>query len=130
MKKVFGGLLMLAIILFIVACSSSPKTAMDKYGKDLVKGDYAAFVDGMATKKPMTPESKEQLVAMLQDKGTTDHEKKGGLKEVKILREEIQPGDTTAIVYLQMVYGNGTTEDGDQDMILRDGKWKMKLDGK
>ena len=121
---------MLATVCVLVACSSSPKSAMEKFGKDLVKGDYAAFVDGFATKKPMTAENKEQLVGMLQDKGTADYDKKGGLKEIKVLSEEIQPGDTTAIVYLQMVYGNGMTEDGDQDMVLRNGKWMMKLDGK
>ena len=128
MKKLIGSLLMLAASLVFVACSDSPKSAMDKYGKDLVKGDYVAFVDGLAS--PMSEQDKELLAAMLQDKGASEYEAKGGLKEIKILGEKIQPGDTTAIVYLQMVYGNGTTEDGDQGMVFRDGKWKMSLDGK
>ena len=36
MKKVIQGLFALAMMMMFVACSSSPKSAMEKYGKDLI----------------------------------------------------------------------------------------------
>ena len=127
MKKVTGSLMMLAVMFMFTACSSGPKNAMEKYGNDLVKGDYVSFANGIATKNAMTAEQNEQFAAMIEDKGATDYAKKGGLKEFKVTSEEIQPGDTTAIVYYQMSYGNGTTQDGEQEMILRNGEWKMNM---
>ena len=100
---------------------------MDKYGKDLVKGDYVGFAKGIATKNAMTAEQNEQFAALVKEKGAPDYAKKGGLKDFKSIKEEIQPGDTTAIVYYQMSFGNGTTEDGEQEMIFRNGEWKMNM---
>ena len=128
MKKVIKSLLMLAVMSVFVACSSStPKSAMEKYGTDLCKGNYQAYVEGIATSEPLSAKEKEQFVALVKDKAQTEYEKKGGLKDIKVIKEEMAAGDSTAIVYYEVHFGNGTTEDSQQKMVLKDGKWKMDI---
>ncbi len=131
MKKVIKGLFVLAVMALFAACSSSsPKDAMEKYGKDLCKGNYEAYVDGIASKKALSAEEKAQFVALIKDKASAEYEKKGGLKDIKVIKEDIAAGDTTAVVYYEVHFGDGTVEDGDQPMVLSDGKWKMKMGNK
>lgn len=130
MKKVIQGLFALAMMMMFVACSSSPKSAMEKYGKDLIKGDYSAYVDGIATDEPLSAKEKEQFLAIIKDKVSTEHQKKGGLKEIVVTKEDIAPGDSTAIVYYEAHFGDGTVEDAKQKMVLQGGKWKMDIGSK
>ena len=131
MKKVIKGLFVLAVMALFAACSSSsPKDAMEKNGKDLCKGNYEAYVDGIASKKALSAEEKAQFVALIKDKASAEYEKKGGLKDIKVIKEDIAAGDTTAVVYYEIHFGDGTVEDGDQPMVLSDGKWKMKMGNK
>ena len=53
MKKVIKGLCLMAITTLFMACSSGPKKAMEEYGKDLCKGNYEGYIDGIASKKPL-----------------------------------------------------------------------------
>lgn len=127
MKKAIKGLFALALLMFFIACASSPKHAMEKYGEDLCKGRYAAFVDGIEVNSPMSTTDKQEFVALIESKMVPDYAKRGGLKEFKVLSEEIAPGDTTALVYYEMIFGDGTVDDGTQQMIKRNGRWKMSL---
>ena len=127
MKKVIKGLFLMAITTLFMACSSGQKKAMEEYGKDLCKGNYEGYIDGIASKKPLTENEKTQLVAIIKEKASSEYDKKGGLKEIKVTKEEIEPGDSTAIVFFQAIYGDGTIDDEKQQMILQDGKWKMSM---
>ena len=48
----------------------------------------------------------------------------------KVLKEDIAAGASTAVVYYEVHFGNGTAEDGQQKMVLQDGKWKMDIGSK
>ncbi len=131
MKKVIKSLLVLAIMTVFVACSSStPKSAMEKYGTDLCKGNYQAYVEGIATDEPLSANEKAQFIALVKDKAQSEYDKKGGLKDIKVIKEDIAAGDSTAVVYYEVHFGNGTAEDGQQKMVLQDGKWKMDIGSK
>ena len=38
--------------------------------------------------------------------------------------------DFTAVVYYAVHFGNGTTKESQQKMVLKDGKWKMDIGSK
>ena len=123
MKKVLYFSLVLTVMLAMVSCSSStnsPGAAMKEYSKYLQKGDYVKFVDGLAFDDKQTPEQikeqKEGLASMIKEKGMKEYEKKGGIKD-----------SNTAVVKTKTTFGNGETEEGDQKMVKKDGKWLMSL---
>lgn len=134
MKKVFYLSMMAIAMLVMAACSSSPSgpgEALKKYSEYLQKGDYEKFVDGLAFAESQDAanikEEKEALVSMLKEKITKEYEKKGGMKEIEIVSEQIAEDGNTAVVKTKCTYGNGETEEGDQQMVKRDGKWLMSM---
>ncbi|RGM45247.1 MULTISPECIES: DUF4878 domain-containing protein [Bacteroides] len=134
MKKVLYFSLVLTVMLAMVSCSSStnsPGAAMKEYSKYLQKGDYVKFVDGLAFDDKQTPEQikeqKEGLASMIKEKGMKEYEKKGGIKDIEILSETISEDGNTAVVKTKTTFGNGETEEGDQKMVKKDGKWLMSL---
>ena len=135
MKKVLYFSLMLVAMLAMASCSSSPSSpgsAMKEYSEYLQKGDYAKFVDGLAFDDKQSAdqikEQKEALTSMLKEKVSKEYEKKGGIKDIEVLSEEVAEDGNTAVVKTKLTYGNGETEEGEQDMVKKDGKWLMALD--
>lgn len=133
MKKVFYFSVMTMVVFFMAACSSSdtPGGAMKKYGNYLIEGDYEKFVDGFAFAEDLDSEKIEEqkkgFLAMLKEKANKEFEKKGGLKSIEILSEEISEDGNSATVKLKQTYGNGETEEGTQTMVKRNGEWLMSL---
>ncbi len=134
MKKGFYFSLMVMAVFVIAACSSTstPGGAMKQYGNYLVNGDYEKFVDGFAVDSEMEADKiekqKESLVAMLKEKASKEYDKKGGLKSIEVLSEEISEDGNTATVKIKQTYGNGETEEGAQKLVKKDGKWLMAMD--
>ena len=64
---------------------------------------------------------------MIKEKGMKEYEKKGGIKDIEILSETISEDGNTAVVKTKTTFGNGETEEGDQKMVKKDGKWLMSL---
>ena len=54
-------------------------------------------------------------------------EKKGGLKEVEIVSEEMAEDGNSAIVTYKQHYGDGSVKEDTQKMIKVDGKWLMDI---
>lgn len=134
MKKVFYLSLMVMAMFVMAACSSSPSTpgdALKKYSEYLQKGDYEKFVDGLAFDESQDAakikEQKEALISMLKEKISKEYEKKGGIKDIEIISEQIAEDGNTAVVKTKYTYGNGETEEGDQQMVKKDGKWLMSI---
>lgn len=133
MRKIIGFCMMFAVILLAASCSSydTPSKAMDQYLNSLKDGNYEKFVDGMFFNEDISEEdvqkTKEQFVSLLNDKVTQENEKRGGLKDVQVLSEEISEDGTTAVVTYKMIYGDGEEKEDRQAMINKDGKWFMDM---
>ena len=128
MKKVFYFTMMVMAVFVMAACSSSPSTpgdALKKYSGYLQSGDYENFVEGLAFDD--SKEQKEALVSMLKEKVSKEYEKKGGIKDIEILSEQVAEDGNTAVVKAKYTYGNGETEEGEQQMVKKDGKWLMSI---
>lgn len=128
------GLFTLCFFLFS-ACSSSessnsPGEAAKKYTNYLKSGDYEKFVDGVAVGEDVSEKEleagKAMLVAMM-DKAKKQIEAKGGIKDVEVVSETIDEDGKTAKVVLKTTYGDGSTEEKTNRMVLENGKWKMKM---
>lgn len=129
MKKVlYFGLFVMALLLTVACSPSSPSAAAKKYSEYLKSGNYDKFVEGIAFKDTETAEtSKVALIAMLEEKASKEFDKKGGIKDIEIISEEISEDGKTAKVVLKQTYGNGDSEEGNYDMVKQDGKWKMDM---
>lgn len=123
-----------AMALFMTSCSSSssPGDAYKGYMELMNKGDYKAFAQGFAVDETQTPEEQEQATQMIEgligDKTKKMMEEKQGLKDVQVLEETIGEDGKTATLKVKYVYGDGTEEEGTQEMVKQDGKWKMKFE--
>lgn len=129
MKKVIYFSLFVLTLGIFAACSSSetPGEAAKKYAQYIADGKYEQFIDGMALneKDGDLKEQKEMLLALLQEKGQKEIDKKDGIKAIDIISEVIDADGTQAKVILLQTYGNGETENANYDMVKKDGTWKM-----
>lgn len=132
MKKIIYLSLMVAVSFLMISCSAeTPQKAAVKYSEYLKNGQFDKFVDGIAFDEKMTPEQvkeqKEQLTALLKEKGTKEFDKKGGLKDVEFVSEEITEDGNRAKVVLKHIYGNGETDEDKMDLVKKDGKWMISM---
>ena len=105
---------------------------MKKYSGYLQSGDYENFVEGLAfdgsQDAAKVKEQKEALVSMLKEKVIEGvREEKAGIKDIEILSEQVAEDGNTAVVKTKYTYGNGETEEGEQQMVKKDGKWLMSI---
>lgn len=131
MKQLIRLGLMLVAVLTMVSCTpSTPGAALKNYMSALSDKDYEKFIDGCNISEADSDKAKEireGLIAMIQEKGSKTIEKKGGLKEIEIVSEEMAEDGNSAIVTYKQHYGDGSVKEDTQKMIKVDGKWLMDI---
>ena len=121
MKRLFS-LVILWFVLLTGCSGSSPSDALKSFYKDVEQGKVN---DAYALLSKDAQNLLSQLGSgpgMLMDQ-VNAIKKMGGIKEFKILKEEIN-GDT-ASVSMKLIFGNGRFEDTSDNLIKEDGKWKV-----
>ncbi len=133
MKKLFFALFS-AIALFMFIGCSSPKTPGDTvlgYIEMIKDADYDKLVDEMYVKEGASAdevaEVKSGIKSMLQDKMSKQVEKKGGIKDAVIEKEEISEDGTTASVKVKITYNDGSEESNNWDLKKSGEDWKWTL---
>ena len=127
MRKILYSISLFIMVALFAACSSnSPSGALEDYLSAMKDGKYEKMVDKMAFKKELSESDREALINMLKEKGEKSKEKEQGIKEYKVLEEIVDEGDTTATVKFEIAYNSGRTDENEQKMIKRDGKWLLK----
>ena len=131
MRKI---LLSFVVVLVLAGCGKSKPVSHEIAGKAaaqyysyLQHGNIKAFVDGTYFSKPI-PKSYR---ALLEKNATTFAGEQDslhkGIKTVKVSRADVMKNDTTlAAVYLQLAFGDNTSEEVLVPMIKRKGVWYMK----
>ena len=132
MKKTF--LLLTAIVLFattLFSCGGGAATPSDAATKcvELMKaGDYEGLVNELAFDEGLSDEEIEQSKAMLIGMGKEKSEKKlaekQGIVSYQVVSEEIAEDGNTAVVKVEITYGDGSTDTEKYDLKLVDGTWK------
>lgn len=132
--KRFLYLSMMAVAMFVMAACSSTSTpgkALEQYMEAAKKGNYEKFVDGIAFKDGLSGEEIEQQkkmwISLLEEKGTKEFEKKGGIESIEIISEEIAEDGNSAVVKFKQTFGNGEVDEDSQTMVKKDGKWLMNI---
>ena len=133
MRKI---LLSFVVVLALAGCGKSKPVSHEgeiagkaaaQYYSYLQHGNIKAFVDGTYFSKPI-PKSYR---ALLEKNATTFAGEQDslhkGIKTVKVSRADVMKNDTTlAAVYLQLAFGDNTSEEVLVPMIKRKGVWYMK----
>lgn len=131
MKKLMYLGMMLVVALAMASCSSGgPGSALKDYVTAMKDGDYEKFVNGIdfsKTDPDKVEEARQGYVALLQEKGGKELEKKGGLKSIEVISEKIAEDGNSAVVTFKQVYGNGEESEDEQKMVKVDGKWLMDI---
>ena len=131
MKKIFISMFVAVVALTLWSCGSAntPSAVAEKAAKCIQNADYEGYVDLLDLKKSDGNDSeKEQLVALLREKGTKAMEKKQGLKSYEVLSEQISEDGKSATVELKMVYGDGSEDTQKMKLVKNDnGDWKLTM---
>lgn len=114
---------LVALVFAACASSNNPEAVTKKYLQTMQKGDYAAMLDQMYFKNGLTDEQKAELVGMVEQKAKAEVEKKGGIASFEIGAAEIAEDGQTAKVPYTLKYGDESTKEDSEDLILVDGKW-------
>jgi hypothetical protein len=118
------SLLVIGAFLLIACSGSGPGATVKNFYQLVEKGEVNEAME------LMTPGIKEMMQAMggpaLFGEGTKEFKDKGGIKKIKILKEEIN-GDV-AEVEVEVEFGNGTNEKQTMNLTKVDGKWKISPD--
>jgi hypothetical protein len=130
MRKLISLLAIVITAALISSCSSnSPKAVAEKAMKCIMDKDYKGYVnlvyfDESKEKPESIQRNKDATVAILGEKYDKLSEKKKGIKDYKVLSEEVK--DSTAVVKMEISYGNGEKENNDVKMKMdKNGDWKI-----
>ena len=131
--KSFLFLLFAAALLF--ACSGkddgptaakiAAQTAQNYYTQ-LLKGDYQAFVAGRYQPHALPPGYQEQLVANAKMYVVQQQEAHKGIVRVKALDARADTSRQVANVFLNLTFGDRTTEEIVVPMVEKKGAWYMR----
>ncbi|MCF8298376.1 MAG: DUF4878 domain-containing protein [Saprospiraceae bacterium] len=130
MKKHYLLFVAIALVSFgLFSCggsSSSPGDIVKKSFKYLESKDYAKVAGMYATKKGevLSDEEQKKVEGML-GMAAQENEKKGGIKEIIIVEENISEDGETAKVEFTIAYKDESESTENADLIKIDGKWYM-----
>jgi hypothetical protein len=129
--KLIMSVLLLGGLVLLNSCgggsSSSPASTVKEFSNKVEKGDFEGAITCIATDgKAVDKEAKNKLTLLLgMAKGEID--KKKGIKNMEVLSEAIEPDGKTATVKIKFTYGDGTTAEESNKLVMEEGKWKLSL---
>ena len=132
MKKLFFSMLVAVVALTLWSCgpANTPSAVAEEACKCMQNEDYEGYADLMDLKKSDDGKGveKEQLAALLREKGSKTMEKKQGIKSYEVLSEEISEDGKSANVKMKIVYGNGDEDTQKMKLVKNDdGDWKLTM---
>lgn len=129
MRKLFYLLAVVFTALVVAACSNSdsPSSVAEKSVECIKNKDFKGYMELLYDKNPgkkNTEQEKEAFAALLSEKYESTVAKKDGIKSYKVISEEVK--DSVAKVKMQIVFGNGETDDDNVKLrMTKDGEWKL-----
>lgn len=109
----------------IVAPEDEAKETLRSALEALGNGDYDAYMDCVDYGAAMTPEKRSVMRDVLRQHVGWRTERKGAVASIDIVDAEMD-GDSACAVFYRYVYADGTEEMAMQEMVHRDGVWKLK----
>lgn len=103
-----------------------PQDAAMAYYAKLVAGDYAGFVDGMESCDSVPEFYREQMVTLIKQHYREEAAANGGLVRVEVARTVVVQDTVAANVFLNVTYGDSTTEEIVQPMVWDGRSWRLQ----
>ena len=128
--SILMSLLIAGLMLISTSCgtssSASPGDIAKKLWTDLEKGNFDAIISAQDMGgKEMDDDTEKKMNALLAA-AKQEIEKKGGIKSIEVVKEEIDEAGEKADVELKIIYGNGEEDNEDASLVKVDGKWKFE----
>ena len=127
------GLLLLAF-LFLASCTKtdpdtfsheSVQQAAQHYYTYFVNGDAKQFVEGMAGADMFPEDYKEQMQSVI-TQAAKELVKKSEVVRVVALSDSLYVADSTAFVFLDLVFADSIHEQVGVPMVFQKSKWRVK----
>ena len=127
------GLLLLAF-LFLASCTKtdpdtfsheSVQQAAQHYYTYFVNGDAKQFVEGMAGADMFPEDYKEQMQSVI-TQAAKELVKESEVVRVEALSDSLYVADSTAFVFLDLVFADSIHEQVGVPMVFQKSKWRVK----
>ncbi|MGN1264056.1 MAG: hypothetical protein ACI4TW_08455 [Prevotella sp.] len=123
----------IAISAVLLSCKSDNKSPGDMaadaakgYYDHLLAGRYAEYVSGLSGTDNIPASYHEQLVVNAKQFVAAQRQEHGGISSVNIVRAAADSVSHTADVFLQLCFGDSTSEEIIVPMVECGGKWLMR----
>lgn len=134
MKKMLYVFVAVVAMVTMWSCSganSNPTSVAEAAIKCVKNKDYESYVDLIYIKErkgTSVEKQKQELHALLAEKGDKTIDKKQGIQSWEILGEEIAEDGNTAKVKVKIIYGDGTSDNQTiKTCKTEDGSWMLDL---
>ena len=122
-------------LLLLTACSSKPSgptaaqiaaQSAKVYYENLLKGDYASFVDGRYQPNPLPTGYRQQLIDNAKMFVAQQNDEHKGIKSIKVTDAKADTAHHVANAFLSFTYGDDTKEQVVVPMVESKGVWYMR----
>lgn len=129
-----GRVLLLLAFLFLASCTKtdtdtfsheSVRQAAERYYTFFIQGDAKRFVEGIADSPSFSEDYSRQMQSVVAQ-AAKELARKGGVVRVEALSDSLYTTDSTAYVFLDMVFADSVHEQVGLPMIFQNSKWRMK----
>ena len=103
----------------------SVRQAAERYYSFFVQGDAKQFVEGMADSPSFSEDYSLQMQSVIAQ-AAKELARKGGVVRVEALSDSLYTTDSTAYVFLDLVFADSIHEQVALPMIFQNSKWRMR----
>ena len=103
----------------------SVRHAAERYYTFFIQGDAKKFVEGMADSPSFSEDYCWQMQSVVAQ-AARELAKKGGVVRVEALSDSLYTSDSTAYVFLDLVFADSIHEQVGLPMIFQNSKWRMR----
>ena len=128
------GLLLLLMLAILAGCSlkqgdtftdESVQQAAQRYYTYFVNGDAKQYVEGMADCQAFSEEYVQQMQDVITH-ASNELARRGGVVRVEVLADSLYEADSTACVFLDLVFPDSVHEQVGVPMVFQKSKWRIK----
>jgi hypothetical protein len=103
----------------------SAQQAAQRYYTFFIQGDAKQFVEGIADSPSFSEDYSRQMQSVVAQ-AAKELARKGGVVRVEALSDSLYTTDSTAYVFLDMVFADSVHEQVGLPMIFQNRKWRMR----
>ncbi len=109
------------------AAGNSPSKSVENLFDNLKSENYDKAASAFYLEEDASlSDSESQKIKALLMAANEEYEKKGGIKDIEILEENVSEDGTSGKVKFKVIYGNGDEDNENYNVKKIDGDWKLQ----